>query len=287
MTSKIYLLPLFIVLLVACSTTKVVSPTLPASQIAPAQTLSEHESLYTHLVEQSRITILGEMHGNTNSPETALRLANDILKRHGAVTLGLEINVEDQPVLNAFLDSAGTDEDVQRVLSTMFWQEEFADGRSSIALLGLLEELRKLRHAGADIDVFAFDARTGTRGMAALDLEMAEPIIDWAENYPERKLIVLVGNMHARKIPFQLGDQLFRPMGDFLAEAISDVVSILLVYNGGETLSLTESGFAPIRLAPLPDHQPGLRLSQDEDESFDFIWELGPAVPSMPAAFNP
>src|SRR5690554_5938916 len=107
-----------------------------------------HDAIYAEIIEKARITILGEMHGNVNSPEVALALTKDVLDAHGAVTVGLEMPVWEQAVLDLYLSSDGSDEDRQRLVASNFWLEENADGRASVALVEFLEALRQMSRAG-------------------------------------------------------------------------------------------------------------------------------------------
>ncbi len=280
---KTFLFLLFSGLVLAACSTPATTGAPDARPETSTVEAAEPLGLHAELVQNARITILGEMHGNTNSPEAALKLAKDLLDAHGAVTVALEIPVSDQTVLSQYLDSEGSAEDRQKFLSTPFWAEEYADGRSSVALVELLEELRLLRRAGHDIDLLAFDGRTGARGIEALELEMAEPILAWAENHPGRRMVALVGNIHARLTPVQLGQETLEPMATYIVASVPDVVSVELTYDGGEIMARTEHGFGTIRLtSPTPGRR-GWHRFEDESGAYHLVWALEAAEASAPA----
>lgn len=62
--------------------------------------------------------------------------------------------------------STGAAGDVQALLASEFWQRG-GDGRSSRAMLELIEDLRALKQAGRPLDLFAFDDQPGFHACAA------------------------------------------------------------------------------------------------------------------------
>lgn len=282
MSLKLVVLLMIVAVFSACSSPKMVgnSEHLEVSIVVN----DGHEAIYAGIIERARITILGEMHGNETSTMATLALAKDVLDAHGAVTVGVEMPVREQAVLEEYLGSEGSEEDRQKLLASDFWLEDYADGRSSLAMVEFLEALRQMRQAGQDVEILAFDGATGMRGPEALELEMAEPIIAWAEANPERRMVVLVGDFHARLTPVQFGEQTLEPMAIFVVASVDDVVSINLSYDGGTTIARTEAGLEALLLAPhRPAGRRGMRAFGGEGGVYHFEWALEPARPSMPA----
>src|SRR6185436_14170191 len=92
--------------------------------------------------------LLGEIHGTCEAPRATLALARQSLPAR----IGLEIDVDEQPRIDAFL----RDGDRAALLAGPFWTRDFQDGRSSQAMAALLDDVRQLRLSGADLDVFLF-----------------------------------------------------------------------------------------------------------------------------------
>lgn len=148
--------------------------------------------LIADAVGEHRLVLLGEMHGTREVP-----LLTSMLVAHYArtepVLLGLEVDASDQPLVDAFLESAGTDSDFAEVLSGAHWREPTHDGRDSVAMLGLLEHVRRLRAQRADVAVVLFDAP----GDGERDQRMAEALRTAMRAHPGARTLVLTGNVHA------------------------------------------------------------------------------------------
>ena len=89
--------------------------------------------------------LLGETHGNAQTPRFVADLACMAARQGGAVRIGLEIPVEEDARIKGFLASAGTVSDRDALLKGPFWIDSFQDGRRSEAMLDLLQFLRELQ----------------------------------------------------------------------------------------------------------------------------------------------
>jgi hypothetical protein len=110
-----------------------------------------------------------------------------------------------EEALRTYVRSAGGPKDKAALLQQPFWSSR--DGRSSAAMLELIEAVRALRAQGRDVDVFAMEpvypneadaAKAGgylkvkEAGMAAaIRQEMDDAV-------PHQRVIALMGNYHAR-----------------------------------------------------------------------------------------
>lgn len=137
------------------------------------------------------LVLLGEMHGTREIPQlTGVLVAR--YARTEPVLLALEVAAVDQPRVDAFLDSGGSDADFAAVLAGEHWQG-MHDGRDSVAMLGLLEHMRRLRAGGADVSVALIDAP----GDGDRDERMANALREAMTAHPEARTLVLTGNVHA------------------------------------------------------------------------------------------
>lgn len=154
------------------------------------------------LLEKFRILAIGELHGNNQTPLIAARIAEALTDTHDVV-LGLEIEQQNQYGLNEYLRTG--DKKVLRLLG--HFAREYQDGRSSVAMVELLERVRQ----NSRIQVIAFDPDFSNDEQDR-DTKMAQHIIEVVAAHPLKKLVLLAGNIHsATKIgsPF---DPKFRPM---------------------------------------------------------------------------
>jgi hypothetical protein len=159
---------------------------------AQAREPDDAARLLVDAIGARELVFLGEMHGTRETP-----LVTSLLVAHYAnaepVLLGLEVTSIDQGRVDAFLDSAGRQEDFVRLLAGAHWREPMHDGRDSVAMLGLLEHVRRLRARGADVAVVLFDVPGG----GERDRRMAHAMRAALRSHPGSRTIVLTGNVHA------------------------------------------------------------------------------------------
>ncbi len=102
-----------------------------------------------------RPLLIGEIHG---TQETPALLASMLRQGSGRPwLLGLEIPRQEQERIEAFLRSDGGARARAALTGGAFWTRELQDGRSSEAMLQLIDAVRALRRSGRDIHVVCFD----------------------------------------------------------------------------------------------------------------------------------
>lgn len=232
-----------------------------------------------------RAFIFGELHGTTQTPA----LFGDLVCQAAArapVIVGLEMPESSQAALNAWLASNGGAAARASLLADSFWR--MADGRSSEAMLALLERLRGMRAAGRRLSLLAFvptvaDAATQTpyeRAMAA----------NWQRalaGAPRARLFVLVGSIHARTAHYRD----FDPAAMHLPRAISLTFGPLSV--GGSAYNCQQDGCGPHPNGPVAEHMPPRGLiptpaAGRPTMAYDYLYSPGiPVTPSPPAAPEP
>lgn len=163
--------------------------------------------------------ILGEMHGTNEIPALFGDLVCAAAAR-GPVIVALEIALEDQGVFDAYLRSSGDVQARAALLRADFWVS--GDGRSSVAMLALVERLRAMFRSrrilgiAATVDTSAYvpgDQTPYDRAMAA----------GWTRAlaaHPGARLVALVGSAHA--VPGRVGfgaDKGFAAAASFLPRA--------------------------------------------------------------------
>lgn len=230
------------------------------------------------------VIAFGEMHGTAEAPAAVAAIACE-LARHGPVTVALELPTSSQPALDAFL-VAETSEAAQAALAgTTFADNAFADGRTSVAMMDLLEALRRLRAEDASIAIRAIQPGAHPRrnlSQAWYELQMANEIALALGAQPDGRVILLTGNIHARKAPIPRLPQIGLPAVAHLPAA--DVLSFRIGSQGGAAWNCQpECGPHPSRAVEDAELR-GFRLEPDADGAFDGVLFLGPTTASPPAA---
>lgn len=126
--------------------------------------------------------IVGEMHGTNESRLAVLELICAALEDGHTVSLALE------------MPGTAAGRDTKRALRDDFWKPARADGRSSKAMLAMIEDLAPLRRSGS-VKVYGF--ADPTAGATQWEARSAQAILEGAR--PGDVLIVLTGNVHARR----------------------------------------------------------------------------------------
>lgn len=143
----------------------------------------------------AQVTLFGEIHGSNEAPAL---VADEVCRRAEsgkAVILALEFDVTEQESLEKFLASPGKNADRSALISNVFWQG-VQDGRHSIAMFDLIDQVRILRNKGADIRILpTIPAWNGDR-----DASMANVILEAAEAAPDAEIVGLFGNYHTGKV---------------------------------------------------------------------------------------
>jgi hypothetical protein len=116
-----------------------------------------------------------------------------------------------------------------------FWRPERLDGRSSIAMLHLIERVRALRASGYKGRIVAYDSKPGTHAQES-DRVMAQNLAAAAGREPGNLLVVLSGNLHNRLTRGVSWNQEYEPMGYLLTQSSSSsrVISLDMSHEGGE-----------------------------------------------------
>lgn len=164
---------------------------LLACMCSPAQA-SEAVQQLKAAIGDNTLVLLGEMHGTQEIPAIAADLVADFAKRQ-PVLLVLEADAADQPRVDRFLRSDGDAVERARLLAGAHWQEPMHDGRDSLAMFELIERIRRLRAAGADVDVVLMDVA----GPGDRDARMAAVLRSAVAAHPGTRTVALMGNVHA------------------------------------------------------------------------------------------
>jgi hypothetical protein len=229
-------------------------------------------NLEVHL-QAGAILWFGEVHGTVESP----RFVGDVVCHASGmmrVQLGLEVPAAEQPRIDAFLRSDGGAPARTALLDGAFWNVR--DGRSSEAMLALLDRVRALRKAGRNIDIVAFDGHARDR-----DEAMANVVAGVRD--PKAIFVGLSGNIHSRLTPDTSTTLVGYLGGRGLGLTTFDVSA-----NGGSMwacMSLTRDGEVTCGVHQRKTSNPGeaWTLGLPRDESHDGTYHVGTMTASPPA----
>lgn len=244
------------------------------------------------LLVSGNVLLLGEMHGNEQSPRFTAAVTCHGLRKGLPVTVGLELPRGQEPAGVAYLASEGTAKDREALLATDHWTRSYQDGRSSQAMLGLIEELRRLSRAGLPVRIrwFDIDAPDPER-----DRRMAERTAEAVAERPGDLFVVLAGNYHTRQVKGAPWSKDFSPMGFHLTQLApkARVISLDSSYTGGEVWACMQTDTAPneeCKVWPMKGAGksegpfPRIVLGSGLDEKgYHGVYEVGPLTASMPA----
>jgi hypothetical protein len=242
-------------------------------------------------VKPGRVLLLGELHGTQEVPRFLAQSACQTAANGTPVTVGLELPVESQQRVAAFLRSGGTQEDWMKLMEAPFWRNPYQDGRSSEAMANLLEQLRKLRAQGLDVDAFVYD-HPGLQGQKHEDA-MAATVLSQVRQAPGRFFLVVSGNIHPRTLIGLPWDPIYRPMGLLLSGKVESVLALDMAYNSGTAWICSvegkkqklDCGVRPARGKDNGDRFFVHRFDKRNKEGYHGIFYVG-AVTASPPAVN-
>jgi len=245
------------------------------------------------LSQPQRIIVLGESHGTVEAPDAFLGIVCEAAQQ-GPVTVGLEMPESDRSLLD-FVMTAPDEATAMRILRNGdFGDPRREDGRHSQAMFDMIIGFWRLKAAGHDIVLRPFAPRMSVirgRDQAWWELEMAygmsRPLID----RPQARLLILVGNLHARKTRIERIPDVGLPAAGHLHAA--DTLTLNIAQQGGDAWNCQETcGVHPTRGVYDPEAR-GVILQPSDDGAFDGVLALGPstasplaAAPSQPATMS-
>lgn len=245
------------------------------------------------------LMLVGETHGNEQSPAFVQSLICLAIRDGESVTLALEMFHSEQDRIETYLDSDGSSEAVDALVQpSIFWNGRSRDGRSSQAMLGLIEYVRHARQSGAEIGILAADYHPETDP----DLEQAAFVRDRAMARrleavaPQAdRTIFLGGNVHTRRQATELHGQRLESIGSLIQHTAFK--SILAVTSTGESWSCrgNEDGTSNCGVSQdggdFVTGPPRLLSNEEFDQSayaeffrdgYDYLVFLGPSTASRP-----
>jgi hypothetical protein len=237
------------------------------------------------MVAAGTTTAFGEIHGTREAPEFFGDVVCNVATGRQHILVGLEQPSSEAGAIHAFL--AGDDHALD---GRAFWTQPFQSGRTSVAMLALLSELRRIIKMNPRVELFLFDISDGvdTQGR---DSKMADAIFSKRASDRDAVILTFVGNLHAQKTKGVPWDPALEPMAYQLVHRGLRLVSLNIRNPDGtawicRTNDASSCGSAKIGgEKPSPDAFPrGIRLSgATSADGYDGVYTVSSATASPPA----
>lgn len=236
------------------------------------------------LLRKHRMIVFGEVHGTNEVPELISAVTHELAKDRARVLLALEA----LDLLNGELADfvAGNLSVDQFLAGELFWNRPLArqDGRSSRAMLQLLQDVREYRTRGLMIDPRGIDSAV----IRPRDREasMALNLRTLVANLPYDHVVVLTGRRHARRTPRFLGVGP-RSMASYFRRG--ELFLVQVSFRGGSSWNCPHRGVCGVHELPAVSNGGPLNRvnplppSGRRARRFDAEIVLTSATPSPPA----
>lgn len=222
--------------------------------------------------------LLGEYHGTVELP----RVAADVLCAAAAsgrpVILGVEFTPANQPSLDAYLASDGGAAARAALLDGPAWR--VAEGRTTVAMLELVESARRLAAAGHQVKVVAFDAVPEPAVSRQREQGLADALVAARAGAPGSLVVGLTGAGHAGKTPWSSQSPPFPSTGQLLPEG--ETIALAFARPGGQYWGcVTPAGATQeeCRAHDMPARQPvsprGIVLDATLRDGFEGVFSAG------------
>lgn len=239
------------------------------------------------LDQPQRVIVVGEVHGTVEAPAAFLGLVCEAAQR-GPVAIGLEMSEADSPLLNNFMASPDEATAVRILQYGDFGHAKRDDGRHSGAMMNMMVGFWRLRAAGHDITLHPFlplMSRIPLRDQAWRELEMGYAMSRALVVRPEARLLILVGDLHARKTPIAGLPEVGLPAAGHLPA--TDTLTLHFAQQGGERWGCGQDDCGEQAMTEVYDTDArGFILMPIKDGAYDGVLAVGRVTASPPAAHS-
>lgn len=232
------------------------------------------------------VVMLGELHGTEQAPAALSSIVCNALGNGLDVIVGLELPIAEQERLDQFMSSNGTAKDRANLISGHFWQKDYQDGRSSLAMQNLIDSLRSYGAADSNSVRVVFIDNPGAMG--GQDKFMAERLSATISKSPNSFVIALTGNVHNRVVLGSHFDDKFEAMGYRFtySNPETEIYSLNMAYEDGTAWICavgSECGVMRLRGNGEDEGQGVAVYQRNELDAYDDVYYVGKITASMPA----
>lgn len=249
---------------------------------------------------EGKILVIGEPHGTNEVPQAFLSYVCAASKRGVDITVALEISEKFQSGLRMASEAQDKQTSLLQNLKS-HWAVE--DGRGSIAMFDLINELYKLKGVKiipiqrsfeltppegltTDQQMFEWSSNLSHEFIQQkADESYAAAVLDSWNGQHDETMIVLVGNIHAAKAELGYMPNV-KPMGMLLPQ--DSVVSFKIQHAGGTAWVSGPQGTGPVdygrdlTITPQIKDQPEMGMSQMLEPHYDGYFYIGSISASAP-----
>ncbi len=242
-------------------------------------------------LEPGSVMLLADPTGTEQAPSTLAKLVCSALATGRQVTVALPVSASEQKRINTYVDSEGTEADRVALLVGGFWNRDWQDGRSSLAMANLIEALRARRRAGQHVAVLAVDAELNGNPRNAF---VSARLLEHHRENPQRVIIALLSNTQASLRAGTPWNMQLLPVGYRLSAAGVAVKSYDVGFESGSQWVCRLFAQGRLRcgtwnVTPGPKQRNGLsggtftQFTDTSAEGFDGLWFIGRVKASAPA----
>ncbi|WP_342381360.1 hypothetical protein NVS55_17045 [Myxococcus stipitatus] len=236
--------------------------------------------------------LVGEQLGSREAPTVVGELVCQVAEAGLPVALGIALPRTEQERVNRYLASAGAPADQDALLEGRFWRRPYQDGRSSRAMLDLIDRVRAMRMAGLSVSLVAYD--TDTAGGSERDAQLAALWNERRQAQKDEVHVVLAGNTHTRTVTGAAWDKSFTPMASLMKAPRFIVLDMSYAQgtrwgcdlDSGGKVRCGHVGATPVeRLAARPGLAPYIDLydepTADGSHGHLYVGRLNASLPAM------
>ena len=238
------------------------------------------------LERPERVLVVGDWHGTVEIPAAFLGIVCEAANQ-GPVTVALEMPETERTLFRNALAAPTEEAARETFLYGDFGNPRSTDGRNSVAMLDMMVGFWRLKAAGRDLAVHPFmsvDSVIRGRDQAWWELEMAYGMSRALADRSEARVVVFVGDLHARKKGYERFPDVGLPAAGHLHA--SDTFTLHTAVQGGESWSCEATCGRRVnrgRHDAAPEVR-GIILGPVQDGAYDGLLAVGPTTASPPAA---
>ena len=238
------------------------------------------------LERPERVLVVGDWHGTVEIPAAFLGIVCEAANQ-GPVTVALEMPETERTLFRNALAAPTEEAARETFLYGDFGNPRSTDGRNSVAMLDMMVGFWRLKAAGRDIAIHPFmsvDSVIRGRDQAWWELEMAYGMSRALADRSEARVVVFVGDLHARKKGYERFPDVGLPAAGHLHA--SDTFTLHTAVQGGESWSCEATCGRRVnrgRHDAAPEVR-GIILGPVQDGAYDGLLAVGPTTASPPAA---
>lgn len=255
--------------------------------------------------------VFGELHGTEQGPHFVGSLACALVQNGESILIAIEHSAMNDPALQAAWNTS--DESFEERLAGVGWFGR-RDGVASVAMFNLVTGLHRLKERGLPISIVAFNGLSDEEqfrrlsnlpGQGPHEAAQAENIRNAALSGDYDRVLVLVGNLHARKDLVDRYGPAFEPMARRLSR-YGRVVSLDMSYGKGSSWNCIlkpgvvfgkpigdkdiECGAQPTPGTATYEQAPFIKIDptseEDASEPYDGFFWVGPVSASPPKVLD-